>query len=95
MSMDQPRTSRIEARIAPEALALVRRAAEIEERSLSDFLVAAAQEVARRTVDQAQLIRLSMDDQARFVDALLNPPPLAPAMERARDAHANMIVGSP
>ena len=45
-STEPPRTSRIEARIAPEALAVVRRAAEIQGRSLSDFMVAAALENA-------------------------------------------------
>lgn len=41
------RTARIEARIAPEALAIVRRAAEIQGRSVSDFAVAASQEAAQ------------------------------------------------
>lgn len=45
------RTSRIEARIAPDALKVVRRAAEIQGRSVSDFVVAAAQEVATRTIE--------------------------------------------
>ncbi len=39
---DPTRTARIEARIAPDALAVVRRAAELQGRSISDFLVAAA-----------------------------------------------------
>ena len=42
------RTSRIEARIAPDALKVIKRAAEIQGRSVSDFVVAAAQEVATR-----------------------------------------------
>ena len=42
------RTARLEARIAPEALAVVRRAAEIQGRSVSDFVVAAAQEAAQK-----------------------------------------------
>jgi uncharacterized protein (DUF1778 family) len=42
------RTARPEARIAPEALAVVRRAAEIQGRSISDFVVAAAQEAAQK-----------------------------------------------
>ena len=42
--------------------------------------------------DEAQFIRLSLDDQRAFVDALLNPPPLSPAMERAREAHARLII---
>lgn len=85
------RTSRVEARIAPEALALVRRAAEIQGRSVSDFLVAAAQDAAQRTIEATQIIQLSVDDQARFAQLLLDPPPLAPAMQRALAAHASLI----
>jgi uncharacterized protein (DUF1778 family) len=85
------RTARIEARIAPEALAVVKRAAEIQGRSLSDFVVAAAQEVAHRTIEETYIIRLSVEDQRRFVELLLNPPELAPAMKRALLAHAELI----
>lgn len=87
-----PRTSRVEARIAPDALAVVRRAAEIQGRSLSDFIVAAALQDAHRAIDEAQIIRLSVDDQQRFAQALLNPPPLAPAMKRALQAHKRLIA---
>lgn len=57
------RTARVEARIAPDALAVVRRAAELQGRSVSDFLVAAALEDARRTIEEAQIARLSVEDQ--------------------------------
>ena len=94
--MPQPasRTARIEARIAPEALRIVRRAAELQGRSISDFVVAAAQEVAHRTIDEAQVIHLSVEDQQRFVKLLMNPPVLAPALKRAKKAHARLIVSS-
>jgi len=88
------RSARLEARITPEALDIVKRAAEIEGRSVSDFVVTAVQEAARRTIDDTQLIRLSVEDQRAFVQALLSPPPLAPAMERAKEAHARLIVES-
>ena len=88
---ESTRTARVEARIAPEALAVVRRAAEIQGRSISDFLVAAALERAHQTIEQTQLIRLSVDDQKRFVEMLLEPPPLAPAMKRALKAHSRLI----
>ena len=91
MPSEPTRTARIEARIAPEALAVVRRAAEIQGRSISDFVVAAAQEAAHRTIEETHLIRLSVDDQNRFVDLLLNPPELSPALLRARQAHAELI----
>src|SRR4051795_8113864 len=91
MPQEPTRTARIEARIAPDALAVVKRAAEIEGRSVSDFVVAAAREAAHRTIEETHLIRLSVEDQRRFVDLLLNPPELSPALKRARDAHSRLI----
>ena len=91
---ETPRTARVEARIAPEALAVVRRAAELQGRSVSDFLVAAALKDAQRTIEDAQIIRLSVQDQQRFADLLLDPPPLAPAMERAFKARQRLIDGA-
>ncbi len=92
MPQQANRTARIEARIAPSALRVVKRAAKLQGRSISDFVVAAAQEVAHRTIDEAQVIRLSIEDQERFVELLLNPPALAPALKRAKRAHARLIA---
>ena len=91
---ESTRTARVEARIAPDALANVRRAAELQGRSVSDFLVAAALKDAHQTIEDAQIIRLSVDDQQRFADLLLNPPPLAPAMQRALKARKRLIAAS-
>jgi uncharacterized protein (DUF1778 family) len=93
MPQEPTRSARLEARIAPEALAVVRRAAELEGRSVSDFVVAAVQDAAQRTIEETHIIRLAVDDQRRFADMLLNPPPLAPAMERARDIHKRLALG--
>lgn len=89
-----PRTARVEARIAPDALAIVRRAAELQGRSLSDFFVAAALKDAQRTIEDAQIIRLSVEDQQRFAELLIDPPPLAPAMKRALTARKRLIANS-
>ena len=94
MALASQRTARLEARIAPEALEVVRRAAEIQGRSVSDFVVAAAQEAAQKAIEEAQVIRLSLEDQQRFVELLLNPPVLAPALKRAKRAHARLIASS-
>ena len=88
------RTARVEARIAPDALAVVRRAAELQGRSISDFLVAAALKDAHQTIEDAQIIRLAVDDQHRFADLLMNPPPLVPAMKRALKARKRLIAGA-
>ena len=87
------RTARVEARIAPDALAVVRRAAELQGRSVSDFLVAAALKDAHQTIEDAQIIRLSVDDQQRFAEMLSNPSPLAPAMTRALQARKRLFAG--
>ncbi len=93
MSTEISRTARLEARIAPEALAIVRRAAELQGRSLSDFVVAAAQEAAQRAISDATLVRLSITDQERFAAALLEPSALPEGMTRAAAAHAQLVVG--
>jgi uncharacterized protein (DUF1778 family) len=87
------RTARIEARIAPDALAVVRRAAEIQGRSVSDFVVAAAQEAASRTIAETEIIRLSVEDQRRIAEAILSPPEPAPAMRRAFRRHRELFGG--
>lgn len=94
MPSEANRTARIEARIAPDALAVVKRAAELQGRSVSDFVVAAAQEAATRTIEEAQIIRLSVEDQRAIAAAILNPPPLTPAMERAVARHRKIISAS-
>jgi uncharacterized protein (DUF1778 family) len=94
MPQEQIRTARIEARIAPDALAIVKRAAEIQGRSVSDFVVAAAQDAAHRTIEETQIIRLSVEDQRAFAEAILNPPPLVPAMERAIERYRQQTTAS-
>jgi uncharacterized protein (DUF1778 family) len=88
---EQNRTARIEARIAPDVLAAVKRAAEIQGRSVSDFVVAAAQEAAHRTIEETQIIRLSLDDQRTFAQAIINPPEPSPAFRRALRRHRELI----
>jgi uncharacterized protein (DUF1778 family) len=91
MPQEQHRTARIEARIAPDALAIVRRAAEIQGRSLSDFVVAAAQEAASRTIAETEIIRLSVEDQRRIAEAILNPPEPTPALRKAFQLHRKLF----
>ncbi len=92
--LESTRTARVEARIAPAALAVVRRAAELQGRSLSDFVVAAALKDAHQTIADAHIIRLSVDDQLRFAELLASPAPLAPAMQRALQARKRLIAES-
>lgn len=83
MDNHMSKDARLEARIPPEVHALLKRAAEIEGRTMSDFVVSAASAAARSTIEEVEIIRLSREGQEAFAQALLNPPKPAPAMERA------------
>jgi uncharacterized protein (DUF1778 family) len=85
------KSKRIEARVKPDTLVLVQRAAELQGSSVSEFVVSAAEKEARRALEEASTIRLSVEDQRRFVELLLSPPEPTPALERARSAHEALI----
>ncbi len=83
-------TERLEARIAPEAYAVVKRAAELQGCSISDFVVTAAREAAHRKIEEIQVIRLSVADQRMVADSILNPPEPNDALRRAAAAHRRL-----
>ncbi|TNH42296.1 DUF1778 domain-containing protein [Photorhabdus luminescens] len=76
-------TARFEARMSPDLHALIKRAAEIQGRTMTDFVVSAAQDAAQRAIEQSEVLRLSLIDQQCFAQALLNPLEPTPALERA------------
>lgn len=76
-------TARLEARISTELHALLKRAAELQGRTMTDFVVTAVQDAAQRAIEQSELIRLTAADQECFVQALLSPPAPTPALKRA------------
>jgi uncharacterized protein (DUF1778 family) len=76
-------TTRLDAPIAEDLHAMIERAAEIRGITLTDFVVAAVQEAAQRTIAEAEVIRLSQADSQRFAEAVLSPPPPSPALDRA------------
>jgi hypothetical protein len=43
-------------------------------------------------IEEAQIIRLSIEDQRNFAEAIFNPAPLTPAMERAIERYRKVIA---
>ncbi|MCL2297727.1 MAG: DUF1778 domain-containing protein [Proteobacteria bacterium] len=76
-------TARLEARISVELHAMLKRAAELQGRTMTDFVIDVVQGAARSAIEQAEVVRLSMADQECFAQALLSPPKATPAMKRA------------
>jgi len=85
------RTERLEARITQSQKALFKQAAELEGRTLSDFIVQAVSEAARRTVQTHQVISLTAQEQKVLVEALLNPPEPGPRLRLAARRHRKLI----
>jgi uncharacterized protein (DUF1778 family) len=67
------RDERLEARVSRNQKELFKRAAELQGRTLTDFVVASVQDAAMRVIEQTQTIRLNTDDSRAFAEALLNP----------------------
>jgi uncharacterized protein (DUF1778 family) len=86
-----PATARLEARISTELHALLKRAAEVEGRTMTDFVVAAVQEAAHRAIEQADVVRLSLADQECFAQALLSPPEPVSALKRAFERRRKLL----
>lgn len=86
-----PTTARLEARISSDLHAMLKRAAELQGRTMTDFVVSAVQDAARRAIDQAEVVRLTLKDQESFAQALLSPSKSAPAMKRAFARHRKML----
>lgn len=84
-------TARLEARISKDLHAQLKRAAELQGRTMTDFVVAAVEDAARRAIEQAEIIRLSLADQQCFAAALLSPPPASPALKRAMKRHDELL----
>ncbi|MBK7301217.1 MAG: DUF1778 domain-containing protein [Moraxellaceae bacterium] len=76
-------TARLEARISTNLHAMLKRAAELQGRTMTDFVAMAVQDAAQRVIAEADVMRLSLVDQECFAQALLSPPQPTPALERA------------
>ena len=76
-------TARLEARLPADIHALLKRAAEVQGRTLTDFVVTAAREAAIRAIEEVEIVRLSAADQRIIADAILNPPEPSAALRRA------------
>lgn len=80
-------TARLEARLPNEVLMRLKRAAEIQGRTLTDFVVAAADEAACREIERTEIFRLSAEDQRQIAAAILNPPAPTAALKKAARLH--------
>ncbi len=90
-TIPKSRDARLEARISATQKARLQQAAALSGRTLSEFVVASAQEAAARIIQEHEAIRLSRTEQAAFVNALLKPPAPSARLRRAAAAYRKQV----
>jgi uncharacterized protein (DUF1778 family) len=86
------KSERLEARLSREQKELLQWAADLEGRSLTDFVVSHAQNAAIQTISAHTVIKLGRADSIAFVESLQSPPklgedaPLARAISRYKQS---------
>jgi uncharacterized protein (DUF1778 family) len=91
VTTDKSRSARLEARISVEQKAALQHAASLSERTLSEFVVASAQEAASRVIQEHAVVRLSRSEQVAFVSALLDPPEPNARLRQAAAAYRKQM----
>jgi uncharacterized protein (DUF1778 family) len=81
-SRGRVRGERLETRVTADQKSLVERAAALQGRTVTDFVLSSVQEAARRAIEEHQRLNLSLRDSEAFVAALVNPQP---ANDRLRE----------
>ena len=76
------RAERLETRVTAEQKTLIERAAALQGRTVTDFVLTSVQDAARRAIEEHNRLALSVRDSEAFVDAMLNQRPVN---ERLRD----------
>ncbi|MGE0340011.1 MAG: DUF1778 domain-containing protein [Xanthobacteraceae bacterium] len=70
------RGERLETRVTADQKTLIERAAALQGRTLTDFVLTSLQDAARRAIEEHQRLDLSIRDSQAFVQALINPKPV-------------------
>ena len=86
------KVERLEARVSKGQKQLLQRAADLQGRSLTDFIIQAAQEAAHQTIERHGILRLSARDQRVFVKGLLRPPEPGKRLRAAAERYKNLTV---
>jgi uncharacterized protein (DUF1778 family) len=85
------RNERLEARVSAEQKDLFLRAAELQGRTLTDFVIASVHEAAVRTLEDMQSIQLTAQESLAFAEAVANPREPAPRLKAAAQRYIEVL----
>ncbi len=81
--MPPVKTYRFDARLNEEQKLLIQRAACLEGRSMTDFVLYSAETAARRTIERRAMLILTARETEAFANFILRPAAARPVLRRA------------
>lgn len=88
---ERPKHERIEARVSPEQKTLIERAAALEGRTLTEFVVQSSRLAAQAAIERHERLTLTARDGAAFVEALMAPAKPNEPLRAAAARHRSLI----
>ncbi|MGA2882005.1 MAG: DUF1778 domain-containing protein [Bryobacteraceae bacterium] len=82
-SAPKSKSYRFDARLNEDQKLLIQRAADLEGRSMTDFVLHSAEIAAERTIERRATLVLTARETQAFVEAVLNPPNPGRVLRRA------------
>jgi uncharacterized protein (DUF1778 family) len=86
------KTERLEARVPIFLKRIIQRAADLQGRSITDFVIASLDKSAREIVREHEVMKLNAEDSMIFANALIDPPKANAALRRAFAAHSDKVA---
>jgi uncharacterized protein (DUF1778 family) len=78
-----PKTYRFDARLNEEQKVLIQRAADLEGRTMTDFVIHSAEAAAEGTIERRGMLILTARETKAFAEAILKPAEPGPVLRRA------------
>jgi uncharacterized protein (DUF1778 family) len=83
------KTYRFDARLNEEQKLLIQRAADLEGRTMTDFVLHSAEAAAERAIEKRAILILTARETVAFANAIFNPPSPGTVLRKAaREYHA-------
>src|SRR5436190_21376505 len=83
---------RFDARLNEEQKVLIQKAADLEGRTMTDFVLHSAEAAAERTIEERAMLILCARETEAFADAILSPASPGPVLRRAAREHRKKLA---
>ena len=82
---------RFDARLNEEQKLLIQRAADLDGRTMTDFVLRSAEVAAERTIRERAMLVLTAREIETFVSSILNPPEPGPVLRKAARQYKRLM----